>query len=316
VARSILHGIHDVFPPITDDTRDPILAKKLQKGNGTYKTTKCLLGFEFNGENKTIWLEEAKRATLLTILHQWIRRATRASWGIPFAEFKLVTAKLGHAFMALREGRRLLSPCNWVIKKQPQVVYLHTNKPLLEAIQDIRTILRASVAQPTHCKDSVVGWPDYIGIVDALSHGVGGVVIVKLSELPPTVFCLQWPREISDDLILFDNPGGKINNSNLEMAGLLLLWLCLEATAPDLAHKHIALFSDNSPTISWVDKMASRKSRIATQLVCALALRLNIRQTCPLTPVHIPGIENALTNIHSRSFGSVKEWECKLMATY
>jgi hypothetical protein len=117
VARSILHGIHDVFPPSTDDTRDPISAKKLQKGNSTYTTTKCLLGFEFNGKNKTIWLEEAKWATLLTILHQWIRGATRARRGIPFAEFKLVTAKLRHAFTALREGCGLLSPCNWVITK-------------------------------------------------------------------------------------------------------------------------------------------------------------------------------------------------------
>jgi hypothetical protein len=311
VARSILHGMHDVFPPSTDDTRDPISAKKLHKGNGTYTTTKCLLGLEFNGKNKTIWLKEAKRATLLTILHQWIRGATRARRGIPFAEFESVTAKLRQAFTALRGGCGLLSPCNWVITKQPQVVHLHKNKPLLEAIQDIQTILRASVAQPTHCKDLVAGWPDYIGIVDASSHGIGGVIIGKLSELRPIVFCLQWPQEISDDLVSFDNPGGRITNSNLEMAGLLLLWLCLEATAPDLAHKHIALFGDNLPTVSWVDKMASKKTRIAAQLVRALALCLNIRKTCPLTPVHIPSIKNALTDIPSCSFGSVKEWECK-----
>ncbi len=117
VARGILHGIHDVFPPSADKTKDPILAKKLCKGDGTYKTTKCLLGFDFDGINKTIWLEEAKRAALLTILHQWTRGATRAKRGIPFAEFESVTAKLRHAFTALREGRGLLSPCNWVIQK-------------------------------------------------------------------------------------------------------------------------------------------------------------------------------------------------------
>ncbi len=182
---------------------------------------------------------------------------------------------------------------------------------MLEAIKDIRTILRASITKPTHCKDLVAGWPNYIGIVDASSHGIGGVVVGELSELPPMVFCLQWPAEISEDLVLFNNPGRKINNSNLEMAGLLLLWLCLKAIAPDLAHKHILLFSNNLPTVSWVNNMTSRKSRIAAQLVCALALHLNIKQTCPLTPVHIPGIENALTDIPLRSFGSVKEWECK-----
>ncbi len=110
---------------------------------------------------------------------------------------------------------------------------------------------------------------------------------------------------------MFDNLGGKITNSNLEMAGLLLLWLCFEATVPDLAHKHIALFGDNLPTVSWVDKMALKKSQIAAQLVRALALCLNIRKTCSLTPVHIPGIENTLTDIPLCSFGSVKEWEGK-----
>ena len=311
VARGILHGIHDIFPPSTEDSKDPISAKKLNKGEGTFDTKKCLLGFDFDGVNKTIWLEEAKRDALLTILHQWIRGATKSHRGIPFAEFESVTAKLRHAFTALREGRGLLSPCNWVIRKRPKVVYLHKNGTLLEAIRDIRTILRASTVNPTKCKDLVAGWPDYIGIVDASSHGVGGVVIGELSGLPPTVFRLQWPDDISSDLVSFDNPSGTINNSDLEMAGLLLLWLCIEGVAPDLAHKHIALFSDNSPTVSWVTKMASKKSRIAAQLVRALALRLNVQQSCPLTPVHIPGIENALTDIPSRSFGSVPEWNCR-----
>jgi hypothetical protein len=121
------------------------------------------------------------------------------------------------------------------------------------------------------------------------------------------VFCLQWPEEIRMEVKTFDNPKGKLTNSDPKMAGYLLLWLCMEGTAKDLCHKHIALFSDNSPAVSWVTKMALRKSRVAAQLVRALALRLNIQQTCPLTPVHIPGIKNAQTDISSRSFGSVKE---------
>jgi hypothetical protein len=82
----------------------------------------------------------------------------------------------------------------------------------------------------------------------------------------------------------------------------------MEAIAPDLAHKHIVLFSNNLPTVSWANKMASRKTLIAAQFVRAFALHLNIQQTCPLTPVHIPGMENALTDIPSCSFGSVKEF--------
>ena len=68
-----------------------------------------------------------------------------------------------------------------------------------------------------------MGWPDYIRIVDASSHGIGGVVVGELLELPPTVFRIQWPMEISNNLVSFNNPTGKINNSDLEMAGLLFL---------------------------------------------------------------------------------------------
>jgi hypothetical protein len=132
-----------------------------------------------------------------------------------------------------------------------------------------------------------------------LSHGVGVVVIGELSKLLPTVFRIQWPKEISKDLVSFKNPAGKINNSDLEMAGLLFLWPCVEVIALDLAHKHITLFSDNLPTMSWVNKMASGKSCITAQLVRALALCLHIQKTCPLTLVHIFGVGNSLTDIPS-----------------
>ncbi len=124
----------------------------------------------------------------MQLLHQWIRGAVKVKHGIPFAEFEWVVAKLRHAFTALLEGRGLLSPCNWVIQRWPPVVYMHKDGTLLETITNIRTILQASTAHPTQCKDLVADWPDYIGIADASSHGAGGVVMGELLELPPTVF--------------------------------------------------------------------------------------------------------------------------------
>ena len=61
-------GIHDAFPPDLDNSNDPILEKKLQKGEGQFSTWKTLLGFDFNGISKAMWLEDAKRENLLTIL--------------------------------------------------------------------------------------------------------------------------------------------------------------------------------------------------------------------------------------------------------
>jgi hypothetical protein len=104
VANAIMHGIHDVFPPDVVDSNNPILEKKLKRGEGTYNTRKTLLGFDFDGKGKTMWLEAAKREKLLTILKGWIRTGTRGSAGIPFGEFESTIAKLRHAFTCIPAG--------------------------------------------------------------------------------------------------------------------------------------------------------------------------------------------------------------------
>ena len=57
--------------------------------------------------------------------------------------------------------------------------------------------------------------------------------------------------------------------------------------------------------------MAARGSLVAGQLLRALALRLKARRTSPLTPQHISGTKNQMTDIPSCSFGSVKAWHCE-----
>ena len=57
--------------------------------------------------------------------------------------------------------------------------------------------------------------------------------------------------------------------------------------------------------------MAAKSSAVAGQLVRALALRMKMRGVSPLTPLHVEGKRNAMTDIPSRSFGTVKQWHCK-----
>lgn len=72
VVNAVMHGIHDVFPPAEEEEDDPILRKKLKKGDGGFATRKGILGFDFDGDQKTIWLEEEKQVALLTILKGWL----------------------------------------------------------------------------------------------------------------------------------------------------------------------------------------------------------------------------------------------------
>ena len=150
--------------------------------------------------------------------------------------------------------------------------------------------------------------PDFVGICNASSHGVGGIIVGKVESCIPTVFCLQWPPDISNDIKSLSNPTGRITNSDLEMAGPLLLWLVIEATCENLIEKNIALFSNKSPTVSWVSRLTSRQSTVASRLLGALTLRLKHNKCCPLTPMHIKGDKNAITDILSRSFGSNTAW--------
>jgi hypothetical protein len=95
------------------------------------------------------------------------------------------------------------------------------------------------------------------------------------------------------------------------MAGLLLLWLMIEHVCSSLTKNRVALFSNNSPTVSWVQQMVCQSSLIAEQLICVLALRINAQRSCPLTMLHIAGDQNTMTDIPSRSFGSESKWHFK-----
>ncbi len=94
VTTAVVTGIHDVFPEDDDDMNDPILLKKMKKGESQLSMHKMLLGFHFDGEIKTIWLENEKRDKLLIILHKWPWSSMRGCFGIPFDEFQSVTSKI------------------------------------------------------------------------------------------------------------------------------------------------------------------------------------------------------------------------------
>ena len=150
------------------------------------------------------------------------------------------------------------------------MVYLHSNKGLWQAIQDIRTLLRESTVSPTRRKELVTGWLDFIGVKDASGQGVGGVIFGGTLACTPTVFRCEWPEDIKRELASLHNPRGSITNSDLGMAGLLMLWLVMEEVCGDIREKRVAVFSDNNPTVSWVKRLASRHLVVAAQLVRAL----------------------------------------------
>ena len=112
--------------------------------------------------------------------------------------------------------------------------------------------MKESLAAPTRCRELVMAWPDFVGVKDASGHGVGGIIVGENAACVPTVFRMEWSDDIKRDIKSSHNPRGRITNSDLEMAGLLLLWFVMEEVCGPLKELHVALFSDNSPTVHWV----------------------------------------------------------------
>jgi hypothetical protein len=111
VANGMMYAIHDVFPQEEDPSEDPISFKKLLQGEGSWDVIKDILGFVFNGDDKTVWLSEGKRDALITTMKGWLRSTRKsARFGVPFPEFRSVLYKVRHAFLTIPAGKGLLSP--------------------------------------------------------------------------------------------------------------------------------------------------------------------------------------------------------------
>ncbi len=125
VSNSVMGAIHTVFLEDSEHVTDPISYKKVLKLEGMWALEKDILGFTFDRNEKTIWLEEPRRTSLLTTMKGWLRASRTQHGGIPFTDFQSVIAKLGHVFIIIPNGKGLLSPMNAVMRLESNSVYLH-----------------------------------------------------------------------------------------------------------------------------------------------------------------------------------------------
>ncbi len=86
-----------------------------------------------------------------------------------------------------------------------------------------------------------MGWPNFVGVKDASSHGIGGIIIGELSKCTPTVVWVAWLDNVTKAIISQSNPAGTITTSDLEMAGLLMLFVIMEHVCGPLVKKRVAL---------------------------------------------------------------------------
>ena len=69
-----------------------------------------------------------------------------------------------------------------------------------------------------------------------------------------------------------------------------------------LRWEHVGVCSDNSATVAWQGRGASKRSAVANRLLRILAVRQRVNRASPLVTRHLAGIRNHLGDIPSRSF--------------
>jgi hypothetical protein len=119
--------------------------------------------------------------------------------------------------------------------------------------------------------------------------------------MPPLVWRLPFPHDVADEVVSFDNPGGRLTNLDLKLAAEVLGIGVILSEAPVIKQEPLGTLCDNTPTVSWIKKMASKSSTpTAGRLLRGLAFMLYCHRAGRLTTIYVPGPENIMADIASR----------------
>jgi len=305
ISRAGIHSIHSLFPPpeVTkhENGKPPISQKKLEKGEGQWRVEKEKVGFLFNGRRRTVRLPKEKARRYVTETKQLLTRKRT-----PVKKFQTVVGRLRHASMILPAANGFFTPINSALKPDaagnpPRHIGLGKNSEVREALVDITVLLKLLSHRPTHVREIVPDIPKFAGYHDAAAEGGGGAWFSLEMEMAPLVWRILFPDDIRNDVVSDKNREGKITNSDLELAAEVFALAVILQHAPVIKHQPLGTLCDNTPTVSWVTKMASKASTpISGRLLKGLAILLYCHHAGPLLTMHVPGDDNTMADIASR----------------
>jgi hypothetical protein len=301
ITRAALHGIHAIFPPpdVTGHIggKDPISLKKLQRGDAQWSHQKEILGFVVNGDTKTVSITEARATDIVGEIRKILKKKQ-----VQLKRYRRIVGKIRHVALIMPGVKGLFSPINKALRGEPQTIGLGKNSDVRAAFLDMAHMVSSLARRPTHIKELVPGDDHYTGYCDACADGAGGVWLSGDLHLRPLVWRVPFPPDISSQVVSTTNPRGRLTNSDLEMAAVLLHYMVLQQEV-DLRFVRTGIWSDNTPTVAWTSRMADRsQAPTAGRLLRGLAAFQRATQAGPLTIGPIAGVKNDMADLASRSF--------------
>jgi hypothetical protein len=113
----------------------------------------------------------------------------------------------------------------------------------------LRWLVQDLGSRPTQWGEVVDRAPTFFGAIDASAAGMGGVWIDALERLPPLLWRHVLSPTVTQEVVSWNNPSGKLTNSDLEQAGLVCHPDILTQQY-DVRERTICALSDNTPAVS------------------------------------------------------------------
>jgi hypothetical protein len=178
-----------------------------------------------------------------------------------------------------------------------KVIKLEKASEIRAALEDLCLLLRLLGSRPTHVRKLVVDMPRYAGYHGAAAEGAGGVWFLVAHKMQPVVWRLPFPCDVFDEVVSFNNPRGRLTNLDLKLAAEVLGVGVILAEAPVIKQEPLGMLCDNTPTVSWIKKMASKSSTpMDGQLLRGLAFMLYCHHAGCLTTIYVPGLQNIMAD--------------------
>ena len=258
------HSIDSVFRPNNDADdglrKEPILVKKVQKGDDFWSTQKVILGWWFiDTANKTIALPPHRRDRVLQLLQSLVHRKRTS-----VKQWRQLLGELRSMSLAIPGSRGCFSFLEHALR--PGARHIKITKQVHHQLQEFLWLAKDISSRPTHLAEVVPTPPSYYGAIDAAKSGMGGLWFTPLTNVPlaitphpsdrlqqPCLWRSPFPAFVQNDLVSFKHPTGSITNSDLEFSGTIASDDILASAIPT-AHIFTCGLYDNTPAVSWHQK--------------------------------------------------------------
>ncbi|KAG7346624.1 hypothetical protein IV203_005693 [Nitzschia inconspicua] len=244
---------------------DPISIKKLAS-EGTWSTTKEVLGWLLNGQQRTVSITDQKFQKITSQIST-LRRRRR----VPMKDLVKLQGKLNWLSNAIVTGKPLLGELDMFLHQHRHQTWVTLPSNILTLLQDWHLLIQQLHARPISVHELLpTSTPAYQGWADAsTSWGAGGVWFGAAQPLLPIVWSLEWPPDIIQAI-----QRSHISINTLELFTILAHHLVLEAAVPTatLHHASVAIWCDNTTAVAWANKLRSSSCHFAHRILRLLTL--------------------------------------------